>query len=614
MMSKKDKSENKSRIESFLSWFDLKQTIVIHSRVLRSLLQSHKRSTILILFLLCLLVLQDFIILKIIQFITNTIVDYVGRSNILDIKILYILGLLLLTLVGSHVLQWLYNRVNSNYKEEVRQSVEETFIKKLSCISYTHFENNEFHQRVNRAQSAGAQYGDAIYAISTIFRIVITTIMYGILLSKISILFPPIVIVSILFSLGFSGYITDKQLDYWRSEVAPHGLRYNYFQKIWEDRINVQNIKANRLYDYFYEKFSSINKKYRNATMKLNLLSLGSEIIPAILQTIVFTATVLYVAVQVMNHRVDVGYFAMTLTLLANFYSMMKSNSYFFLQENMYVKILSDYFTVIDQKETYLLEASRISNRHICQIRYIDVKYTYPQSERMALAGVNACAKVGQIVGIVGSNGSGKTTLMNITMGLLEGYAGQVIFEDDDGNCLSPEHMQNAIGMLTQDFGKYQMTIRENILYGQHPEIMNDDQLYKLLEMVGMKSTVQKLEKGLDTPLGQLENGIEFSMGQWQRIGIARLLANPERKIWILDEPTAYLDPIAEIEIYSLIKSLAGGRLVFFISHRLGYMRNVDVIWVLKNGHIVEKGTHEQLLQDKGYYSDMYTAQADWYT
>jgi len=199
-------------------------------------------------------------------------------------------------------------------------------------------------------------------------------------------------------------------------------------------------------------------------------------------------------------------------------------------------------------------------------------------------------------------------------MGLLEGYAGQVIFEDDDGNCLSPEHMQNAIGMLTQDFGKYQMTIRENILYGQHPEIMNDDQLYKLLEMVGMKSTVQKLEKGLDTPLGQLENGIEFSMGQWQRIGIARLLANPERKIWILDEPTAYLDPIAEIEIYSLIKSLAGGRLVFFISHRLGYMRNVDVIWVLKNGHIVEKGTHEQLLQDKGYYSDMYTAQADWYT
>lgn len=251
---------------------------------------------------------------------------------------------------------------------------------------------------------------------------------------------------------------------------------------------------------------------------------MGSEIIPVILQTVVFTVTVLYVAFQVMHRRVDVGYFAMPLTLLANFYSMMKSKSYFFLQENMYVKTLSDYFAVIDQKETYLLEASRINNRHICQIRYINVQYKYPQSEHMALSGVNACAKIGQIVGIVGSNGSGKTTLMNITMGLIEGYAGQVIFEDYDGNHLSPAHMQNAIGMLTQDFGKYQMTVRENILYGQQPGIMDDAQLYELLELVGMKSTVQKLEKGLDTPLRQLENGIEFSMGQWQCIEIARLL------------------------------------------------------------------------------------------
>jgi ABC-type bacteriocin/lantibiotic exporters, contain an N-terminal double-glycine peptidase domain len=503
--------------------------------------------------------------------------------------------------------------MDSKYEEKVQQGVEEDFIQKLSHISYTHFENNAFHQCVNRAQSAGAQFGKAVYAISTIFRIIITTIMYGILLSKISILFPLVIIVSILLSLGFSGFITDKQLNYWRSEVAPHALRYNYFQKLWEDQINVQNIKANRLYDYFYEEFSSVNKKYRNSTMRLNLFSLSSELIPVLLQTIVFTATVLYVAIQVMHHRVDVGYFAMTLTLLANFYSMMKSNSYFFLQENMYVKTLSDYFDIIDQNETYLLEASRKNNVQVCQIRYINLEYKYPQSDHMVLTGVNACAKIGKVVAVVGLNGSGKTTLMNITMGLLEGYTGHVFFDDYDGNTLAPINMQNAIGMLTQDFGQYQMTVRENILYGQQSEVMNDDQLYELLELVGMKSTVQKLKKGLDTPLGQLENGIEFSKGQWQRIGVARLLANPERKIWILDEPTAHLDPIAEIEIYSLIQSLAEGRLVFFISHRLGFTRTADVIWVIDNGRIIEKGTHEQLLQDNGYYADMYKAQAEWY-
>ena len=135
-----------------------------------------------------------------------------------------------------------------------------------------------------------------------------------------------------------------------------------------------------------------------------------------------------------------------------------------------------------------------------------------------------------------------------------------------------------------------------------------------MLAQVGLKEIVLAFENGIDTPLGQLENGIELSKGQWQRLAIARLLANPEIKTWILDEPTAYLDPIAEIEIYNMIYELAGDRTVLFISHRLGFAKKADRIVLFDNGRIEEAGTHDGLVNQNGTYAEMYSNQEEWYT
>ena len=113
--------------------------------------------------------------------------------------------------------------------------------------------------------------------------------------------------------------------------------------------------------------------------------------------------------------------------------------------------------------------------------------------------------------------------------------------------------------------------------------------------------------------LGQMQDGVELSKGQWQRLAIARLLANDDAKIWILDEPTAYLDPIAEVEVYNKIWQLSGDRLVFFISHRLGFAKNADYIIVIENGCIAEFGTHKELIRKDGSYAKMFSAQKEWY-
>ena len=114
---------------------------------------------------------------------------------------------------------------------------------------------------------------------------------------------------------------------------------------------------------------------------------------------------------------------------------------------------------------------------------------------------------------------------------------------------------------------------------------------------------------GVDTQIGQLNNGTGLSKGQWQKLAVCRLLADEEATIWILDEPTAYLDPISEIEFYTLINNFAGDKTVLFISHRLGWAKNADLILVMKDGTVAESGTHQQLLEKEGDYYTMYCAQ-----
>ena len=136
----------------------------------------------------------------------------------------------------------------------------------------------------------------------------------------------------------------------------------------------------------------------------------------------------------------------------------------------------------------------------------------------------------------------------------------------------------------------------------------------KILKKVGLYEYVNTLPKGINTELGQLNQGIELSKGQWQRLAIGRLLANEESNVWILDEPTAYLDPITEIQIYDLILSLAGERLIFFISHRLGFAKKANRILLVHNGQIVQNGTHKELMADRcDIYRKMYESQKAWY-
>lgn len=241
-------------------------------------------------------------------------------------------------------------------------------------------------------------------------------------------------------------------------------------------------------------------------------------------------------------------------------------------------------------------------------IEFQDVVFTYPESKQPALRGVSFDIKPDEVVAIVGENGAGKSTILKLICGLYKSSKGKIFIDGRMINDTSLEEIGKSVAVVFQDFERYELSIRENILMGNQKAIEDEDAI-KILKEINM----DELCGLLDEPLGKTnDNGIDLSGGQWQKVAIARALLSGKRYI-ILDEPTASIDPISENNMYELFRKSLKGRTGIIISHRLVSARLADRVLVLRNGKIVESGTHDELVNADGFYAKMWRMQSGWY-
>lgn len=254
-------------------------------------------------------------------------------------------------------------------------------------------------------------------------------------------------------------------------------------------------------------------------------------------------------------------------------------------------------------------------------IQFREVSFTYPGANRPALANINLEIRPGERIALVGENGAGKTTLVRLLLGIYRPTQGKIFVDGIDLTTLDPDAWRREATAVFQDFVRYPTTVFENIAYGDtallaaspqtaaasHPRIAG------AAAQSGADSFVAALSAGYGTPLGkEWPGGMELSSGQWQRLALARAYLR-DAQIVALDEPTAALDPRAEVEFYRQFTQVAAGRTAILVSHRLGAARLGDRIVVLAHGRIVEEGNHEALLHEDGVYAHMYGLQARWY-
>ncbi|MCE5257787.1 MAG: ABC transporter ATP-binding protein/permease [Chloroflexi bacterium] len=307
------------------------------------------------------------------------------------------------------------------------------------------------------------------------------------------------------------------------------------------------------------------------------------------------------------RHAVTIGLFTAMIVSIGSVLSNSERLSYSIQNFRSRSLLMSHYHHFLDLPE-WRNGTQKLTGNSI-EIVFDHVYFTYPNTEIPVLKDISFTIRSGQRVAFVGVNGAGKTTIVRLICRLYRPDRGRILINNIEIDRLDQSELRKAISVVFQDFGKYSLTMRENIAFGDIDKLDNDQDILNASKLA-MADNIAPL----DAQLGRLSSdGIDLSGGQWQRVAIARAFL-ADSALVILDEPTASLDPIAESNLYQNYAILFKARGCILISHRLASARLADHIYVLHDGTIHESGSHDELMAANGLYARMYLEQSSWYS
>lgn len=347
---------------------------------------------------------------------------------------------------------------------------------------------------------------------------------------------------------------------------------------------------------------------------KIYKSSITYGMIPALISVIMGLLIYIFVGIKALSGSIEIGKvvefygiisnLVTTMTLSITQFSYLKSNNYYLKQELEYLEVTIN--NLKGKKKQHKVDSNDLT------ITFNNVSFKYPNTEKYILKNFSAEFLPGEKCAIVGKNGSGKSTIIKLLCNLYNSYEGEILLNGIEIRNFDIKEYQKLFSVVFQDFELFAFSIGENI---STEKDYNSEKVWKVLKQVGLSSRIKKMPRGLNQAIYKTYdiNGIDISGGEGQKIAIARALYK-DSPIIILDEPTASLDPIAESEIYMKFNELSKNKSTIFISHRLSSCKFCDKIIVLKNGQLVEVGTHEELLLiENGEYATLWNAQAQHY-
>lgn len=365
---------------------------------------------------------------------------------------------------------------------------------------------------------------------------------------------------------------------------------------------NYPTTKAYNLEDYTREKHGAVNEKLRKATSRANFA--GSIVQPLIRlsNALAYILINLIGGYLIVTQGVSVGAVVTIVLFARQFASPLEQLSYGFSQMNRVKASAKRVFAILDMEEEPK-EPGVITEKPRGEVELRHVRFAYKEDEPL-IEDLNLIVKPGQNVAIVGPTGAGKTTIVNLLMRFYDPVSGSIHLDAEDIGDISRDSVRDCFGMVLQDTWLFRGTIAENVAYGK-PGATREE-IEEACRQAYCDHFIRTMPDGYDTMIG--EDTTNLSGGQKQLLTIARaLLAN--KPLLILDEATSNVDTRTEVLIQKAMDRLMEGKTCFVIAHRLSTIVDSDLILVLDHGHIVERGTHRELLADKGFYYQLYTSQ-----
>lgn len=405
------------------------------------------------------------------------------------------------------------------------------------------------------------------------------------------------------YAAGYSVALTEESVDARR--------RMGDLKRLLTDKHAMYEMKLFDAKALFLEKWERSSGEYAAIALRENASVMKVDVASRLLNVVYLVFVVGMAAAGLLGGSLTLGQFAAALNAVSGIGSSLHDSSRhvtWLMGNAMEIGYYMDFLKLETRGDLGSVET--LSHYDIA---FENVSFRYPGTERDILKNVTFYIKEGERIAFVGENGAGKSTVVKLLCGLYEPTAGNVTIGGVPVRELSPGLRIRCLSVVFQDFQAYQLTLRENVAFGCLDALRDDGKLMEALGLAGGEELVLSQEKGLDRNLGKLEeDGQDLSKGQWQRVAMARAFVSRARYV-VLDEPTASLDPLAESHMYENFARIFRERGTILISHRLASARMADKILVLDGGRVVQRGSHEELMEKQGLYRTMYLAQSSFY-
>jgi ATP-binding cassette subfamily B protein len=397
----------------------------------------------------------------------------------------------------------------------------------------------------------------------------------------------------------------------WR---APESRMQMYLEAVLAREDYAKEVKlfelGRRFLDRYRDIFVRLYQEDRTLTLRRDTWGFGL----GLLGTCALYAGYAWIAAAAVLGKMSVGQMTMYVTLFRQGQSAVSaalSAVGGLYEDNLY---LSNLFEYLEQPVGVASGRTTAGPAPGDGVRFEEVEFTYPGAAAPALSNITMHVRPGESLALVGQNGSGKTTLIKLLTRLYRPTRGRILLDGLDLEEWDESVLRRRVGVIFQDFARYQMLAGENIGAGDE-RAFDDEARWRTAAAKGLAAEfVEQLPAGYQTQLGKwFKEGRELSGGQWQKIALARAFMRSEADILVLDEPTAAIDAGAEAEVFEHFRELTRNRIAIVISHRFSTVRVADLILVLDEGHIVERGSHESLMAADGRYANLFSLQARGY-
>lgn len=499
-------------------------------------------------------------------------------------------------------------------RAQLGQRVNVMILEKALTLQLAQFEDSEFYDKLTRARREASQRPlSLVMRTFGLIQNLVSLISYATLLIQFSIW-----ALVILLCAGLPAFIAETKfsgdafrLFRWRS---PETRMQIYLETVIAREDNAKEVKLFELgplmLDRYRAIFQKLYKEDRNLTVRRDTWGFFLGLIG----TASLYSAYAWIALSAVVARITLGQMTMYLMLFRQGQAAVSASLSAvsgLYEDNLYLSTLYEYLeTPVTAVSGTIAKGAHPNDG----IRFENVSFTYPGAEQPALRDITLHIRPGESLALVGDNGSGKTTLIKLLTRLYTPSSGRILLDGTDLQQWEESALRQRIGVIFQDFARYQLLLGENIGAGDVHHFDDEDQWRKAAEQGMADAIISSMPAGYQTQLGKwFKDGRELSGGQWQKVALSRAFMRSRADILVLDEPTAAMDAGAEAQIFEHFQTLTRDRIAILISHRFSTVRMADQIVVIRDGRIIEHGNHAELMQLNGHYAHLFSLQAKGY-